>query len=1229
MNKALLTSLIVVAPLLAHAQEEWFERMKPTQPWEVGWANEGGVAFSLGDYILFGMGRNADYEVTGGFQKYHPATNTFVDGSGFIGLPFFNAGAGAVAFSIGDIGYAGLGGSMGMDANDSIFRYTLTENHFWAMEPLVFPGGQRYGAISFVIGDKAYIGGGYSAPGWSATNSFWEYSPTTGWTQRANLPATITGGVAFALNGTGYVVRDNGTSLWRYDPASNTWTTQAPMPGGAREGAVAFTYQGKGYVGTGYQGGVRTRTFQAYDPATNTWADAEPMWDANGRYYASAVSHNGKAYVISGVGGQNAQPIADIWEMGPPAPVVPGTWVKRPYLPAAPRDRPVSFTIDGIGYLGGGNTPSGWSTQFFAYAPLARRWNARASMPAAAQTGVHAAAAVGGKGYIQLATATNNFWSYDPATDTWTQRADMPGGARSRPVAFGLDGKIFVGSGMIASVRQNDLWAYDPQTDSWEQRASFSGGGVHSAAAFTLGDRGCICGGNLSGSSTATSLVRCYDPATNSWSNIQSLIAPNNMQTHSAVGLGERAYRGGGTLGGTVMDAFHEYDPATSAWSALETTGGGWRFDATMFAAADRIFLSCGSLNPNGSSGTSSARSNDLWEYIPWSSAQDFTVNGRAYFDADLSCSQTTGDIGAPNAILVVEPGGYYASTNTAGEFALDLPPGAYTITQASDTWLDHCNPDPQPFNLVAGGPQLAIEFPDTLAFGLDVGIALSAGLARVGFQHQLAIAVQNHAPLPTGGATVQLVLDPLLSFTSATPAPTTIAGNTITWTFPEIAFTVPQTIQVITQVPADINLLGTQLSSTASVSTVNADGNDTNNSATVFRTITAAYDPNDKLATTSTGGTQVFLIGEDEWIDYTIRFQNTGTDTAFTVVITDTLPASLDPATLRIGAASHNFSWSLSGHGTVAFTFPNILLPDSNVNEPMSHGFVTFRIRPRLPLLPGDEITNIANIYFDFNPPVITEPSVLVAVSPIRLDASAWLGGAYDAQAALMRDDLRVQVLVPLTEPYTALGYTHSGSGGGETIAASLLTITGPTAIVDWVVLELRDPAQPDTVLHSRSALLRRDGRITDKDGTSPVAFNAPVGSYRIALRHRNHLGVMSAAPISLGSSATTWDARTTTTVLFGTTPTIVDGATRMLWPGDVDFNGEVKYTGADNDRDVVLITVGGATPTNVVNGTYHGADVNMDGQVKYTGTDNDRDIILQTIGGTVPTAVKVQQLP
>ena len=82
------------------------------------------------------------------------------------------------------------------------------------------------------------------------------------------------------------------------------------------------------------------------------------------------------------------------------------------------------------------------------------------------------------------------------------------------------------------------------------------------------------------------------------------------------------------------------------------------------------------------------------------------------------------------------------------------------------------------------------------------------------------------------------------------------------------------------------------------------------------------------------------------------------------------------------------------------------------------------------------------------------------------------------------------------------------------------------------------------------------------------------------------------------------------------------------LLWTGNVLRDAQLKYTGANNDRDPVLVAVGGTLPTNTING-YHQSDVNLDGTVKYTGSGNDRDPILVNIGGSVPTSVRAEQLP
>ncbi len=135
---------------------------------------------------------------------------------------------------------------------------------------------------------------------------------------------------------------------------------------------------------------------------------------------------------------------------------------------------------------------------------------------------------------------------------------------------------------------------------------------------------------------------------------------------------------------------------------------------------------------------------------------------------------------------------------------------------------------------------------------------------------------------------------------------------------------------------------------------------------------VVGAFDPNDKQAF-PTGVKAEHFIEANTPIEYMIRFQNTGTDTAFTVVLKDTLSPWLNPASIRPGAASHPYTWSLSGAGILTLTFEHILLPDSNINEAASHGFIQFNIEQQKDLLPGVVLENRAGIYFDFNAPVLT----------------------------------------------------------------------------------------------------------------------------------------------------------------------------------------------------------------------------------------------------------------
>jgi uncharacterized repeat protein (TIGR01451 family) len=135
---------------------------------------------------------------------------------------------------------------------------------------------------------------------------------------------------------------------------------------------------------------------------------------------------------------------------------------------------------------------------------------------------------------------------------------------------------------------------------------------------------------------------------------------------------------------------------------------------------------------------------------------------------------------------------------------------------------------------------------------------------------------------------------------------------------------------------------------------------------------ITGSYDPNDKTGF-PLGISSEHYIMPNQQLQYVIRFQNTGTDTAFTVVIRDTLDSDLDIFSVTSGVASHDYYFRMYGPRILEWTFNNILLPDSNHNEAESHGFITFTVNQNNNLSNGTIISNSADIYFDFNAPIKT----------------------------------------------------------------------------------------------------------------------------------------------------------------------------------------------------------------------------------------------------------------
>ena len=222
---------------------------------------------------------------------------------------------------------------------------------------------------------------------------------------------------------------------------------------------------------------------------------------------------------------------------------------------------------------------------------------------------------------------------------------------------------------------------------------------------------------------------------------------------------------------------------------------------------------------------------------------------------------------------------------------------------------------------------------------------------------------------------------------------------------------------------------------------------------------------------------------------------------------------------------------------------------------------------------------------------------------------------------------------LIPTAQPYNAAPWNHSGT---ESIDPAMLDLMDGTEylIVDWILIEVRGLAPTYPVLARHAALLTRNGQVIATDGGSPLAIigMAP-GNYHIAVRHRNHLGAMTANAIGLSHTPVIIDFSDPALATYGTNARNISGSKAMLWCGNTNADFRLRYSGSGNDRDPIIQQIYQEhtlpVPTSVVQNVYSNNDVNLDGVVKYANEANDRDPILVNIGGTVSTATRMEQLP
>lgn len=260
---------------------------------------------------------------------------------------------------------------------------------------------------------------------------------------------------------------------------------------------------------------------------------------------------------------------------------------------------------------------------------------------------------------------------------------------------------------------------------------------------------------------------------------------------------------------------------------------------------------------------------------------------------------------------------------------------------------------------------------------------------ARPGMKASYQLIYKNRGTtILTGAATVQYDAAHM-TYDSATVVVNVQSPGQLTWNFNNLQPFEQRTVLVhFTLAAPPVNTIGDTIEFLAAITPAVNDYTPDDNSFVLPQRIQGSFDPNEKRCFE---GDAIDISQIGNYLHYQINFQNEGTDTAFNIVVADQLPANLDWETFDFTGSSHPCSVKRT-NGKLEFIFPNILLPHKAINEPGSHGFVTFRIRPKSSVVVGDTLINEAAIYFDFNAPVITNEARTAVVSnsspvPVKLD--------------------------------------------------------------------------------------------------------------------------------------------------------------------------------------------------------------------------------------------------
>ncbi len=236
-----------------------------------------------------------------------------------------------------------------------------------------------------------------------------------------------------------------------------------------------------------------------------------------------------------------------------------------------------------------------------------------------------------------------------------------------------------------------------------------------------------------------------------------------------------------------------------------------------------------------------------------------------------------------------------------------------------------------------------------------------------------------------------------------------------------------------------------------------------------------------------------------------------------------------------------------------------------------------------------------------------------------VNLSVRVLLQGPYNPETGLMSDQLNRYALLPVTQPYNTEPYKYSGT---EALSTAVLAGDGQDAVVDWLLLELRDATDPAEIVARQAVVLQRDGDLVDsQSGAVVINFSTvTAGNYRVGVRHRNHLGVYTAAALFLSTEVKIVDFSSPAVQLNGEHARTNSGGFALLWAGDSNRDQKLIAVGVGNDTNPLLSSILLAEGNPALNASYqlsgyYDTDFNLDGKAIYSGPDNDNNLLLMNV--------------